>query len=113
MGGALEFKGALELSKDLRKKAKQVELVRAIVKQNGSEMQQKAMRTVPVRTGELKRSIELNIEDDGMTARVTAGKDYAPYVEWGTRYMTAQPFMRPAFKAQVPRFKTHLAKVMK
>ncbi len=113
MGVALEFRGASQLSKDLRKKAKQIELAKAVVKQNGSEMQQKAMRTVPVRTGDLKRSIQLTIEDGGMTARVRAGMDYAPYVEWGTRYMAAQPFMRPALRAQAPRFKAHIAKIMK
>lgn len=56
-------------------------------------------------TGTTKRSIRLQITDGGMTAEVGAGTDYAMYLEWGTRFMSAQSFVRPANDAVEPRFK--------
>ena len=35
------------------------------------------------------------------------------YVEFGTRFMDAQPFVRPAFKQQVPIFKSDMKKLVK
>lgn len=52
---------------------------------------EQARDKVPVATGELKSSIKaLN---DGFVA----DKDYAAFVEYGTEYQSAQPYMRPAF----------------
>ena len=101
------FKGLVELQDALRDKTK-LESVKKIVKLNGSEMQQQAQRNAPVDTGTLKRSIGLNVSDGGMTAKVEAKTDYAPYVEFGTRYMNAQPYMKPAFNQQKGKFKRDL-----
>lgn len=70
------------------------EETKKLVKETASKIQNEAMRTVPVDTGNLKRSIMLNISNDGQTATVTATADYSAYVEYGTRKMTARPFMR-------------------
>ncbi len=51
-----------------------------------------ARRTVPVKSGELKRSIEAT----GDTVVATA--DHAAAVEFGTAKRAAQPYMRPAIK---------------
>lgn len=67
-----------------------------LVKKAASGVQRRAMRTVPVDTGNLKRSILVDVADDGKSATVTATADYAAYVEYGTRKMSARPFMRPA-----------------
>ena len=67
-----------------------------LVKYAAAKIQREAMRTVPVDTGNLKRSIMLSVDDDGKAATVTATADYAAYVEYGTRYMSARPYMRPA-----------------
>lgn len=67
-----------------------------LVKKAASDVQRRAMRTVPVDTGNLKRSILVDVADDGKSATVTATADYAAYVEYGTRKMSARPFMRPA-----------------
>lgn len=66
---------------------------------------------VPVLTGALKRGIQ--IEGTGRSLAVTASsreggapREYARYVEYGTRYTAAQPFMLPAHVAgllSVPR----------
>lgn len=39
--------------------------------------------------------------------------DYAPYVEFGTRFMLAQPYLGPAFQKQLPIFKKDLSKLVK
>lgn len=54
----------------------------------------------PVRTGNNRRSINTQIEDDGLKIRAQIGPntDYAVYLEMGTRFMAAQPFIRPAYE---------------
>lgn len=49
---------------------------------------------VPVRTGRLKESGHV----DGGHSEYTIGytEDYDGYVEFGTRYMNAEPYLRPA-----------------
>ncbi len=51
-------------------------------------------RLVPVDTGALRSSIEDTYVDP--TGVITVGTDYWRYVEYGTRYMDAQPYIRPA-----------------
>jgi HK97 gp10 family phage protein len=52
-------------------------------------------RYCPVDTGELRDSIEALPAVDGF-GQVRVGTDHWRYVEYGTRNMSAQPFMRPA-----------------
>lgn len=90
-----------------------LEAVKRVVKMNGAELQAKAQRNAPVDTGTLKRSISLVLRDGVLTAESEATAEYAPYVEWGTRFMNAQPFMRPAYYAQKEQFKSDLSRLMK
>lgn len=89
--------------------------VRARVRKNGSEMHKKAQKNAPVGTpestgipgyvgGTLKRSIGLDITDSGLTAEVEPAADYAAYVEYGTRFMEAQPYLKPAYDEQKKKF---------
>jgi len=50
----------------------------------------------PVDTGNLRRSITHQIEAADLTAEVSANASYAAYLEFGTRKMRAQPYLRPA-----------------
>jgi len=62
-----------------------------------------AVELVPVRTGRLRASIQVLPGDRPMEAIVRAGGASAPYarhVEYGTRRMSAQPYMRPAADAR-------------
>ena len=52
----------------------------------------------------MKRSITMRIDISGLAGYITAGAEYSPYVEYGTRNMGAQPFMRPAAREQAPIF---------
>ena len=82
--------------------------VSRIVAQNGAEMQQEAMKEVKVDTGTLQRSIRLDLKDEGMTAEVSANTEYAAYLEYGTRFMAARPYLRPALNKQAEKFKKDL-----
>lgn len=58
-----------------------------------------AKRLAPVDTGNLRRSITHKPGRDGFSYYVDVGTNviYAPYVEFGTQHMRAQPYLRPAF----------------
>ena len=47
-----------------------------------------------------------------MTAEVEPTADYAPYVEYGTRFMEAQPYLKPAFDDQKEKFKRDMKKLV-
>lgn len=108
--GGIKVEGVENLQKKLKKNVTMSD-IKTIVRHNGTEMHKKAIRYVPVDTGTLKRSIGLELTGGGMTAEVEPGMDYAGYVEYGTRYMEAQPYMRPAYEEQKQKFLRDLKKV--
>ncbi len=89
------------------------EAVKTVIKKNGSRLQQSAQEKAPVDTGVLKRSIMLEIKDSGLTAESEATVNYAGYVEYGTRFMEAQPYMRPALQEVGKKFKSDMEKLVK
>lgn len=108
---SMEFKGLDKLEKRLKEKAEMTD-VKEVMKANGAELQEEAMRRAPVDTGALKRSITLEIEDFGLTARIGSTMEYAQYVELGTRFVTEQPFMKPAYFQQRHKLIKDLSKLM-
>lgn len=108
----IKFNGMKELTAAMRERL-DPSLAQGVVMLNGSELQQNAMRKAPVDTGQLKRSIMLSIDDKGLSATVAPHTEYAPYVEYGTRFMNAQPYIRPAFNEQVVKFKADLEKIVR
>ena len=115
MGKNVKLEGFEELQARLKKNVK-LEDVKTVVRYHGSEMQNTAQEICPraaVNGGTLARSIELELTNEGMTAEVAPHTNYAAYVEYGTRYMDAQPYMRPAFLQESQRFKDDLKKLMK
>ena len=84
-----------------------------VVKANTAELQQKEMRSVPVDTGFLKRSILLTMKDNGLTGVVEPTATYATFVEFGTRFMAAQPYVRPNYGAQAKQFIKDMQKFVK
>ena len=112
MGHVMTFTGLNELQRALLKKS-ELEAAKAVVAKNGSRLQQDAMYHTPIDTGFLRRSIGLEIEDGGLTADVKATAHYAGYVELGTRFMAAQPYMKPAFNAVKPKFVADLKKLVR
>jgi HK97 gp10 family phage protein len=60
-----------------------------------------AKQLVPVRTGHLRSSIYAKIQE--WVAEIGAEATYAMFVEFGTRYMQAKPFLYPAIQEHLPR----------
>ncbi len=60
-----------------------------------------AKQLVPVRTGHLRSSIYASIKE--WVAEIGAEAAYALFVELGTRYMKAQPYLYPAIQEHLPR----------
>lgn len=108
--------GMKELQKALKDNVT-MDDVKRVVKHNGSQMQDLAQENADFKkgyqTGKTKHSISLEIKDGGMTAEVEPGTEYAPYVEWGTRFMDAQPFMKPAHNVQKEKFKKDMDKLVR
>jgi HK97 gp10 family phage protein len=58
-------------------------------------------KLVPVRTGYLRNTIYAEITE--WVAAIGADAAYALFVEFGTRYMQAQPYLYPAILEHLPR----------
>lgn len=129
--GSLQFelKGLEKLQTKLQRVAKMEEVER-IVEKHGAEMQKKAVNNASrfrghyegrgknkhfvKPTGATKRSISVNSSKiDRFKYRVAPGTEYAIYVELGTRKMSAQPFIKPAFDEQKKLFKNDLERLVK
>lgn len=109
--GDIKIVGMEKLQKKLKKNVS-MDAVKRVVRHNGAEMQTKAQQNAPVDTGTLKRSIGIEVTDSGMTAEVEPTAEYAPYVELGTRFMEAQPYLKPAFDDQKEKFKKDMKKLV-
>lgn len=107
---SIKITGIDKLQMKLKKNV-QMSDVKKVVRKNGSDMQKKAQKNAPVDTGTLQRSITLEIRDSGKTAEVEPTVDYGAYVELGTRFMTAQPYLKPAFNEQKEKFKQDMRKL--
>ena len=124
-----ELKGLEKLQKKLQKVAKLEEMER-IIEKHGTEMQRKAIinaskfrghyegrgknKHFVKPTGATKRSISVNSNKVGrFKYKVAPGTAYAAYVELGTRKMSAQPFIKPAFDDQKKLFKNDLERLFK
>jgi HK97 gp10 family phage protein len=65
------------------------------------EVKESAGQRVQVKTGQLRDSIYAKMEE--WVAEVGAEAAYAVFVEFGTRYMRAHPFLYPAVQEALPR----------
>ena len=91
--------------------------VKRVVSTNGSQLQRKMQGNADFKkgyqTGQTKRSIGLEIKDNGFTAEVGPETDYSQYVEYGTRFMDAQPFVRPAYDEQKAKFERDMQRLVR
>jgi HK97 gp10 family phage protein len=112
----IKIEGLGDIEKKLKKNTS-MDDVRRVVRQNGSELHRKMMENADFKkgyqTGTTKRSITLDIKDGELTAEVEPQTEYSPYLEYGTRFMEAQPFVRPALEKQAEKFKRDLQKLVR
>ena len=97
----LKIYGHKKLQINLKDKA-QMRLVKQIVKKHGANLNQQMVKNAVFKggysNGDTRRSINILIEKGGLMARVKPTTKYSPYVEYGTRFMDKQPFVKPAFQ---------------
>ena len=112
----IEFDGAEELIKKLKANVT-LDDVKKVVRHHGAGLQRKIQSKADFKkgyaTGTTKRSVGLEIKDGGLTAESGPETEYAPYVEYGTRFMEAQPFVRPAFEEQKKEFQNDMKKLVR
>lgn len=104
--------GMDKLEKQLKKNVT-LNDVKKVVRKNGVGLQKAAQKKAPIDTGTLKRNVGIDITDSGMTATVEPTAEYSAYVEYGTRFMKAQPYMKPALEEQEKLFKADMQKLVK
>lgn len=124
--GGVKIVGLEKLQKKLKKNAR-MEDVKRVVRHNGSQLQDKAQRNADFKghyewkkgkgkvlvppSGATKDGIRLDLLDGGLTAEVGPITHYAPYLEYGTRRMDAQPFLKPAFDDQKKQFERDMKRL--
>lgn len=91
--------------------------LRANVEQLLAMAADEARKRCPVDTGRLRRGIETDI-DTGAGHSECVGVlfddvPYAPFVEFGTRHMRAQPFLRPGMAMAQARYEREMTKGIK
>lgn len=99
----VDLKGDDELIRKLSG-IKNLDFARKTVRKHGGILQNKMKEnatpglifTKGYATGETKRSISLEVFDSGLSVRVFPNTNYAAYVEYGTRKMEAEPFVKPS-----------------
>lgn len=119
----IKWEGLDKLQKKLKENVTMND-VKRVVRQNGAQLQNKIQEKAEFRghyegnkfvkpTGTTKRSVNLEIKDGGFTAESGPTTEYAEYVEYGTRFMEAQPFVRPALEEQASKFKRDMQKLVR
>lgn len=108
-GYKLELSGTKALLNAL-KSADKIDKIKQAVKVNGAELNERMQRqtenayTKGYSIGDTRKSIRTTLKNGGMAAEVGPTTDYSPYVEFGTRFMDAEPVVKPALNAQKDQF---------
>lgn len=110
---SVEWHGAERLTMAIRgANQKVIEQAGKVVKNNTERLKASAKAKAPVDTGFLKNHITSSYPDR-LEGHVKSEAAYSGYQEYGTRFQTGKPFMRPALKEVEPKFKKDMTDVMK
>lgn len=90
--------------KDEAIKAKDEAIARAL-ETMGLVAERYAKGYAPVDTGRLRNSISHEIAQDEGAVYIGTNVEYAPYQEFGTRYQSGTPFLRPAIDEHIEEYK--------
>ena len=109
---SIELKGDLELLAVLNKSNSQIHnATMKALKNNTEKTMQQAKKNAPVDTGFLKNNIVSRYE--GMSGIIHSQSAYSGFQEFGTRYQSGTPFIRPALMFIYPQFRKDMLDVMK
>ncbi|MDT2490747.1 HK97 gp10 family phage protein [Enterococcus avium] len=122
MKAHLEYKGIDQLMRHLQNAAS-LDDVKKVVKNNGAQLTNQMQKRAQFKghyhngefispTGATKRSIIMQIQEAGFSVLVMPMTEYSPYLEFGTRFMNAQPFVRAAFNYQKIIFKKEMRELV-
>lgn len=123
MKAHLKYKGIDQLMKHLEKAAT-LDDVKKVVRDNGAQLTNQMQKRAKFKghyengvfvspTGATKRSIIMKIQEAGFSVLVMPMTEYSPYLEYGTRFMNAQPFVRAAFNYQKILFKRDMRELVR
>ena len=76
-------------------------------------VESRAKRVVQVDTGATKNSIHVKGNRNSLEARIAAGTEYAPDLEFGGPHRRAYPFMVPSLEAERGPYIQSITQVMK
>ena len=118
----ISFKGLDKLEKKLIQNAK-MEEAKKVVRDNGLTLQSNVVKNAGETTfnkgyftGNLKQDVAGNgfkLSDGGLTAKVGTSVEYGPHLEFGTRYIEAEPFLKAPFEQIKNEFKADIDKLAK
>ena len=115
---SIEVTGLNELMGELKENVTLNDVRQVVLKRGADLTRQMKMQTKQAyvkgySTGDTASSINLKIENGGMTAVVQATTDYSPYVEYGTRFMSPEPIVQPSLDIVGPKFINDLERLTK
>ena len=79
----------------------------------GYEIHAEAVKKVPVDMGRVRTSLAVESDSNKMEVRIGTNVKYAPFVEFGTRKMHAQPYLRPAFMGNIGKLAANIRRFIK
>lgn len=126
--GDVRIEGLEELQEELLEQAKMAAIKKVVAHQEKNlieELSKNAVRSseggvfaggysgIEQSIGGIKNSAGCEILDGGLSIEIGTSADYAPYVEYGTTKMPAEPFMQPTAENGGEKFIRELRKVLK
>ena len=111
MAGLIKFEGADEFEKLLNNAFKRApNVANKVVKNTTEKGMAQAKRLAPRDTRFLHDNIYTEYKP--LSGYVHSPASYSGYQEYGTRYMSAQPFMRPMMQWLAPQFERDMKAAM-
>lgn len=110
---SVEWHGVERLTMAIRGSSRKVmEQSSQVIRNNTERLKASAKSKAPVDTGFLKNHITSSYPDR-LEGHVKSEAAYSGYQEYGTRFQTGKPFMRPALREIEPQFKQDMTDVLK
>ena len=110
---SVEWHGAERLTMAIRGASqKAMEQSSQVIRNNTERLKASAKAKAPVDTGFLKNHITSSYPNS-LEGHVKSEAAYSGYQEYGTRFQTGTPHIRPALREIEPQFKKDMTDVMK
>lgn len=110
---SVEWHGAERLTMAIRGASqKAMEQSSQVIRNNTERLKASAKEKAPVDTGFLKNHITSSYPNS-LEGHVKSEAAYSGYQEYGTRFQTGTPHIRPALREIEPQFKKDMADVLK